>query len=221
MDKTIVIEPGHGLSKEGKYSRPLIDCRGENIKIIPNSIEPNENDYKYGFYREDFGTLSLANGVRKYLEELGHKVYLTREDNRSSDQYLSENCSNEWKKEYWKKWKWIVEYTNEKNADVFVSIHTNAGGGSGCSLFWNESPNGVELSESIAKELHNQIGLKIRRVAQHKYMVLRNNCHGRSVLLETLFHDNINEIKMLLDPNKENKIVKAIANGIDNYCKTF
>lgn len=221
MGKTIVIDPGHGLNKKGIYSRPLMDCTGDKAKIVKRSMYPHKNDYTKGFYREDFGTLDLANKIADYLADKEHTVYVTRDDEKNAADYLSRHSDNEWKKEHWSQWKWIVDFTNNINADIFISLHTNAGGGAGCSVFWESEENGIKLSKAIANELKEQIGIKTRRIAKHRYMVLRNECEGRSVLLEVLFHDNINEIKLLLEKEDSDRIAQAIADGIDKYSQTF
>ena len=221
MGKTIILDPGHGLDSQGKFGRPLIDCTGKKAIIVPNSMDPHVNDNNPNFYREDFGTLAIAKRTQVELECMGHKVYLTRKDERNAGLYLSSLSTNTWKKKYWKTWKWIRDFTARNHADIFVSIHTNAGGGTGVTCFWAELPNGVDLSESLVNEIHSQLGLKIRRVAKHRYSILRQSCHGRAVLLECLFHDNLNDVKLLLTQQGINKMAKAIADGIDKYSSTF
>lgn len=221
MGKIIVLDPGHGLNAQGKYGRPLIDCTGSKAIIVPNSMDPHINDGKPDFYREDFGTLAIAKATQEELEARGHTVFLTREDKYNASIYLSGFSDNEWKKKYWKSWKWIRDLTAQKKADIFVSIHTNAGGGTGISCFWDTAPQGVDLSNALTQELHDQLGLKIRRIARHKYLIIRQSCNGRAVLLECLFHDNIKDVKLLLTEKGINNMALAIATGIDKYSHTF
>ena len=58
--KCVILDPGHGLNKEGKFGRPLIDCTKDKAIIVPNSMYPQDNDYEPNFYREDLGTLAIA-----------------------------------------------------------------------------------------------------------------------------------------------------------------
>ena len=221
MGKTIVLDPGHGLNNKGRYSRPLMDCRGNKAIVVPNSMYPHENDYEPNFYREDLGTLAIAKRTAAELECRGHKVYLTRKDQNGAGLYLSSLSDNEWKKKYWKSWKWIKDFTTKKNADIFVSIHTNAGGGTGTSCFWASAPNGVDLANVLTQEISNQLNLKVRKIAKHRYLILRQQCNGRAVLLECLFHDNIKDAKWLLTQKGISSIALAIADGIDKYTTTF
>ena len=176
MGKIIVLDPGHGANEKNKFSRPLMDCTGSKAICVPDSMVLHPDDGKPNFYREDFGTLKIAQEVAAELRCEGHTVFLTRNDYHNAAMYLSSFSNNDWKKKHWKSWKWIREFTKSKNADVFVSIHTNAGGGTGTSAFWASTPNGVDLCKSMTQELHDQVGLRIRRVAKHRYLILRNVC---------------------------------------------
>jgi len=229
MGKIIVLDPGHGLNEKGKYSRPLIDCTDDEAIIVdskkfPESMYPHENDNAPDFYREDLGTLAIAKRTAAELECKGHKVYITRTDEHNAGVYLSSLSDNEWKKRHWKSWKWIKDFTDKKQADIFVSIHTNATKthtGSGTACFWASAPNGVDLSTVLTQEINSKLGLKIRRIAKHRYLILRQACNGRAVLLECLFHDNIKDIKLLLTQQGINSMAQAIASGIDKYSLTF
>ncbi len=213
----IVLAPGHGLNKEGKYSRPLIDCRDGGAKII-NVFTPHELDGVQDVYREDFGTLAIAKATQEFLEDLGHEVWLTREDNKNAALYLANQANaNQWKRNNWAKWKWVRKFTAKKKADAFIAIHTNAtktGRGKGCAAFWAEN-NGRDLAEDITNEIHNQLELKIRRIARHKYAVLKGHPQGRTCLIECLFHDNPSEVAMLLNEKGIRSMGKALATGIN------
>lgn len=222
MGKVITISAGHGLDIYDRWKRPLIDCRGDKAKIVKNSMKVHSDDFSPGFYREDIGVFDLSIEIQNALIDYGHTTYLVREGIEGADIYLSHLLRNDPNiKNRWKKYQWIRYFTNKVNSDIFIELHTNAGGGTGCAAFWREAPNGVELSKSIAKEINSQLDLKIRKIEQRKYAVLKNDCNGRSILLEALFHDNINDIQWLLTRDKQKEIARAIADGINNYANTF
>lgn len=224
MDKnkiTVTLDPGHGLQPDGSYQRPLMDCRSKNPFAVSDSMFPHPDDYTKGFYREDFGTLKIAQVAAEILRKEGHIVHLTRADERNAKLYLSEQSDNAWKRTYWKKWKWIKDFTIKNKTDIFVSIHTNAGKGTGSRCFWASSPNGILLSQHLVQGLYNKANINKGRIAKHRYLILRDICEGRAVLLECLFHDSFKDIKLLLSEKGTRKVGKGIAHGLLNYIKTL
>lgn len=216
--KTLILDPGHGLKIDGKYSRPLLDCRGDKIKFVPRGMRPHKSDHEVGFYREDFGTLQICKEIKEILKGKVN-VLLTRNDDKDALTYLSSLSTNEWEKKKYRnqKWRWIVNFTNNNNADLFISVHSNAAGGSGIRSFWESTPNGICFSESVCDFLQKEIKIKPVRIKKHRYLILRNNCQGRSILLETLFHDNIEEVQLMLSEEGRKKIATGISNGILDY----
>ena len=198
-----------------------MDCTGRRPRVVPGSEYPHPYDNKKNFYREDFGTLAIANSAAKILRELGYTVLLTRNDHRNAKLFLSEQSNNAWKRKYWKKWKWIKNFTVKNNADMFVSIHTNAGKGTGSRCFWAVAPNGILLSKDLVGGLKKEAGLNPGSIRKRRYLILRDICDGRAVLLECLFHDSMKDIKLLLTEKGTNKVGKGIAHGIDKHFKAL
>jgi N-acetylmuramoyl-L-alanine amidase len=215
--KTVILDPGHGLEPDGSYQRPLMDSHSRRPRVVPNSMYPHPNDHKEGFYREDFGTLKIAKAAADVLRQQGYTVLLTRDDERNARLFLSAQSTNKWKQKHWKKWKWIKDFTVRNNADMFVSVHTNAGKGTGARCKWASSPNGILLSRDLGVGLKEEAGIKMGRIAKHRYLILRDVCDGRAVLLECLFHDSAKDIKMLVSEEGIRKIGKGIAYGINKH----
>jgi N-acetylmuramoyl-L-alanine amidase len=216
--KNIILDPGHGLSEDGVYSRPLIDCRAGGAKTV-NKFTHCDLDGVQDVYREDHGTLLIANETQKVLQRLGYNCLVTRGDKRNAALYLAEIMNGtQWQKTFWKSWKWVQQFALKSKSELFVSIHTNAGGASGCVGFWCE-PQGAKLCESICDEISDSLGIKVRKIAQHRYSVLRGHSNGLSILLECLFHDNVDDIKLILTPEGIEKLANAIAIGIDKFCR--
>lgn len=221
----VLLDPGHGADNylpKGKFKRPLIslDSSKDKIRFISGS---NRSIYDgiFGYYREDLGTLKLAAKTKKYLEEIGFKVYTTRdieEDVNASISIRKFLNIPRYKRVLWSNTKWIKEYAREIKSDIFVSIHTNAGKGSGFSSFYYKEA-GKELGQYILEELNKSLKLPIRRNEQHGYSILKNNSNNRSCLVECGFHDNPEDLKILLSQKGIDTIGQSIANGINSFAK--
>ncbi len=105
---------------------------------------------------------------------------------------------------------------NNFNADVFVSIHTNA--------FGNPSAQGVETysfpnsskGKNLAKDIHNEVVkaklyTKNRGLKTANFAVLRQT-RMPAALIETAFITNVQDARLL--KNKQDEFATAIAKGI-------
>jgi N-acetylmuramoyl-L-alanine amidase len=117
---------------------------------------------------------------------------------------------------------------NEWGADYFISIHVNAGGGTGAETFFCKD-NGARGNESekFAKTVNDifaqEMGLKNRGIkldtqaAVGSIGVLRNT-KMPAILIELAFIDSPQtnpDVTILKD--KRNEMAKALANGISKY----
>lgn len=216
LPSTIILDPGHGL-ENGAYSRPLIDITNGYVKII-NDYRPTPQDNLPGYYREDLGTLIMAKLVAAELECMGHKVFLTRNNNKSCASYLSQFSQNEWKKKFWPGWKWVKQLTIDKKADLLVSLHTNAFNRltSGCAGFY-ANPPGEKVCQHICTSLNKELGLKTRRIEKKRFLVLRDSCKGASALIEYLFHDNFSDVSLVMTDAGRMKVAATLAGGINSF----
>ena len=66
-----------------------------------------------------------------------------------------------------------AEIANRNGADLFVSIHCNAGGGTGIETYYcTGSDTGKTLASFVQKNVVNEIGLRNRGVKSARYAVL-------------------------------------------------
>lgn len=101
-----------------------------------------------------------------------------------------------------------VELSNSKNADLFISIHLNAGGGQGSECYtWKG--NKVKQATSILNNLE-KIGFKNRGIKNGSHLYVIKNTKATAILVEACFVDNTK------DKEKYNaySIAKAIYNAI-------
>ena len=113
----------------------------------------------------------------------------------------------------------LHEICNESNAwgaDLFVSIHCNAGSGTGSETFYYYgSTQGRKLAEAIQKQVIDSIGTVNRRVEARGFAVL-SGTQAPAVLVETAFIDNARDARLLVE--REDDFARAIARDITDFC---
>ena len=213
--KSVVIDAGHGGRDNGASSS--------------------------GVYEKKL-TLTMAYKVKKRLEKMGYKVYMTRK----KDRYIS----------LLKR----TQYANKRDANIFVSIHANAAPHNkenkfhGLETFYLSSSNthvrnkkiihkkktvytyrndlyhkllGSKkraYSKYLAKKIEKQISRNIRR--SYGPVVSKIKCSDfwvltgtkmPSILVETGYVTHKKDRKRLTNNHYQNLVAKGIAEGINSY----
>ena len=107
--------------------------------------------------------------------------------------------------------KEAVDLANNEKADLFVSIHLNAGGGSGCEAYtWKGQK--VKQAINICKEL-NALGFKNRGVKDGSGLYVIKKTNMVAILIEVCFVDNKADYE-LYKKLGVNKIANTIVNGL-------
>lgn len=157
------------------------------------------NGYGYGaigYMDESKEARKVVKVLKGYLEAKGHKVVINNIDKATSQNaYLKE----------------VVKGANNSKCDLFISIHFNAGGGTGCECYtWK----GKKLSSAvdICEEL-NKLGFRNRGVKDGGKLYVIKKTNMKAVLVEICFVDNLKDYE-LYKKIGVNKIAQAIANGI-------
>jgi len=146
-------------------------------------------------YKEKDLTLWIASRVKTLLERSGHTVGMTRKN----DIFVSLNDR--------------AKKSNAFKADMFCSIHINAGGGVGVETY-SYSTGGT--AEKYAKQVQNNLialGRKNRGTKTANYAVLRLTA-APAILVECGFIDNKEEENWIV--NHMDQLAEAIVNGITN-----
>ena len=168
-------------------------------------------------------TLKIAKYCKKYLEQQGNaKVYMTRND----DTYVSLAGR--------------VDYAASVNANLFVSIHLNSGGGHGAEVYYPNSnyrsdigSEGKTLAQSVQDELIAlgiySRGIKIRNSQDSKYpdgstqdyyaVIQRSKRAGfPGIIIEHAFIDSTNDFSAFLNSDEKlERLGKADATGLLKY----
>lgn len=184
-------------------SVPII-TKGKDIRVIVVDAGHGGSDVgatRAGIYEKDI-TLDISKRVADLLTNKGYHVEMTR---RKDDTVSLQDR---------------VLFTEEKNADLFVSIHVNSS--------VSEEPYGLEThyytdeSYAFAQEVHKSLAQKIdskdRGLFKSKFYVI-NNSIAPSILVETGFISNTAERNSLVTDERKQKTAEAVVDGILNYIK--
>ena len=145
------------------------------------------------YLNESTETRKIAYELMKILADSGHEIIPAVFD-RSSDNL-----------------KEAVNLANNKGADLFISIHLNAGGGQGCEVYtWK----GQKVTQAV-KVCNNlsSLGFRNRGVKDGSglYVIKKTKC--TAILIEVCFVDNAADSE-LYKKIGVNKIAQAIASAL-------
>jgi N-acetylmuramoyl-L-alanine amidase len=195
----IFLDPGHGGSDPGAVA---------------------------GGYKEANLNLAVAKKVQALLLNQGYTVYMSRNDNT----YVSLLDRS--------------KMANDLKADIFISIHTNstAGGDTSAngieSYFyeydpdypskindeWHDNPDRIAksmtLTTFIQQNMVEYTGANDRGTDGDTFSVLRESAMP-ATLTEIGFINNASERQKLITDSYQNKLAKAIADGIVEYFKVY
>ena len=143
--------------------------------------------------------------IRRYLEGLGAKVYMTRE---TDDEFLTLDER--------------VAFTEAHDADIFLSVHHNSlvetvdpTRYDGTWVYWynnlSEEMAGVLLSHVTKVSGRDPMG------TESGYYVVLRNTQAPSVLLELGFMPNEREYEAICNRDNMMEIAKAVASGVVEY----
>lgn len=138
----------------------------------------------------------VKNKVIQYLRSAGHTVYDCTDDYGTT---VNGNLVA------------IVQKCNAHNVDLDISIHLNAGGGTGCEV-WNYDSRTKVVSDRICANISSALGIRNRGTKYEPELYVLRNSNALALLVECCFVDN------MTDKNAWNaeKCAKAIAEGILN-----
>ena len=108
-----------------------------------------------------------------------------------------------------------VAYVNARDIDVLVSIHLNAGGGTGTEVLYYEGDDtGYTYASRISANLAAALGLPDRGAKGNNWVGVVCNTNATAVLIEVCFVDR-EEDYAAWNNCSWNDMVMAICNGID------
>ena len=163
-----------------------------NVHGGHNSIVPGANKY----LNEVTEDRSVKNKVISYLKAAGHTVYDCTDDSGTTQ---GANLSN------------IVSKCNAHIVDLDISIHLNAGGGTGTEvLYYPESAEGQTMAAKVSAKIASAFGWKDRGAKGRSDLYVLKNTKAVAILVECCFVDSQSDAQKW----DADKCAKAIAEAV-------
>lgn len=146
-----------------------------------------------GLLDESKCTRQISPLVVQKLEALGHTAKLLQIDYGTTTDYVER-----------------ARQANNCGGDLFVEIHLNAGGGTGCEVWTTPGSNASTYAIKVSESISNAIGIKNRGHKTTTGLYVLKHTSMPAMLVECCFVDN------QIDYNAYNadKIASAIVNGL-------
>lgn len=169
------------------------------MKIVLNAghTKSGKGSGAVGFLNESEETRKVVSAVKRYLTGKGHEVIIVNIDKAESQSAYLYGVARK-----------VNQHTD---ADLFVSVHFNAGGGQGCECYtWKgkKTPPAV----GVCSEL-NKYGFRDRGVKDGSHLYVISKTKIPAVLIEVCFVDNIKDSTQYKEIGV-NRIAQAITRGI-------
>lgn len=167
---------------------------------------------KYPFVEEKRLTLSAIRFTKKYLEQLGYRVVLTRA------------------KDYFVPLTKRVDLANNANGEIFVSVHFNScpnNTANGIEIYFYNSnenksrtKNSKNLAHCVLTDLVKNTNAKSRGIKKGQFCVIRET-KMPAILIEAGFLTNPEERDNIRKTPYLEKISLGIAEGIENFIQKY
>lgn len=152
-------------------------------------------------YTEDEFTLDISKRMEVLLSP-----YVTVAQTRTDGRYTTLNER--------------VAIANNCNADIFISLHTNAASSPLANGYewwvWSKESDAYELAEELEKESIPFLSTVSRGIKVGTFTVITQT-KMPAVLIEHGFHTNEEDVKLLLDNTYRNKVAYANSKAILTY----
>ena len=127
-----------------------------------------------GYLDEVTEDRKVKDAVIKYLRAAGHTVYDCTDDAGTTQ---SKNLAN------------IVAKCNAHTVDLDISIHLNAGGGTGCEVYYTSS-KGKTYARKVSAAVASALGIKDRGAKESDTLYVLNHTTAPAILVECCFVDS-------------------------------
>lgn len=186
MSKVVIIDCGHGGIKDGVYQ-----TSGKRSPLWEDGTQ----------YFEGEGNRQIGQAAAQYLRHLGWKVLFTVDPNDATDVSLSERI------------KRSNNFYRENPTAFQISIHSNGFSKPSAKGYEVFTSKGQTKSDKIARiwlEEHGKQFPQLHNRGHKEANFAMNRVHCPSILIESMFHTNPGECKILLSREGREKVAIAI-----------
>ncbi len=147
-------------------------------------------------------TFLIAQGLKKLLKKDGYDVYMSRDE-------ITDNVGSTLAESLKKR----ADMSNEWGADLFISIHANAGGGKGTeTLVYSKASKSYSVAEDVQNAVVKRLKTNDRGIKERPDLYVLSHTKAPAIIIETAFIDNLDDAKKLKKSYDE--FAKAIYEGI-------
>lgn len=190
--RTIVVDPGHGGADPGAVNR--------EVPVLEKDV-----------------TLAVALRLRTLLEQQGARVILTRAGDVAPLPPAPPAGMDRAHADLW----YRADLSNRYGADLFVSIHANAGGtGGGTETYYSSQGLNAQrsrtLAELVQQELVRALARKDRGIRDEVFYVT-TYAQAPAVLAELAFVNDPAEARLLIQAAFQEKAAAALLRAISRF----
>lgn len=153
--------------------------------------------------------LQIAKEIKKYLEEAGVTVIMTRENDNSLSSSKTEDLQRR------------VEIIDKSKAEIAVSIHQNSFSSEteqGAQVFYySESEEGIKIAQILQNYLKILDPENRREIKENSSYYLLKRTKTPTVIVECGFLSNWEEAEKLKETKYQEEMAQAISEGILAY----
>ena len=144
---------------------------------------------------------NVCNKIADILKDYDVTIYRTDDTTGKTDTALTTRVSK----------------CNGYNPDLFVSIHHNAGGGTGIEVYWHSQGTSEDkkIAGIVAPKLAASTGMKNRGVKQAAFTIL--TCKATAILVEGGFMDTKADYDIITSNEGQQQYAVAVAESIIEY----
>lgn len=144
---------------------------------------------------------AVCNFIEECLTDYDVKIYRTDDNSGKTDIPLATR----------------VNQCNNYNPHLFISIHHNAGGGTGTEVYYHTKGTAEDkkVANLLAPKLATKTGMKNRGVKTAEFTVL--TCKATAVLVEGGFMDTQSDYDIITSEKGQRAYAKAVAESVIEY----